>query len=210
MKKVISTILAFSLLLGCNTAPASETGSRTATSGGEGPMDIYSPIPAEDVPVEPLEAVEAAEIVRTTEPRPRELSVGTRLLGPPDASGNPSYELTLDTTHVLFTSDYASFVVTEIVALRDRAERTLIEQRDRDYETLTFLNEQWRIRLNGDRDRFRIIHEVDQAEITRLLGLVERTMERGTSFPWEAVLVGAGGLLIGVIGGFLMGFVAAN
>ena len=78
--------------------------------------------------------------------------------------------------------------------MRDRAERTLIEQRDRDYETLTFLNEQWRIRLNGDRDRFRIIHEVDQAEITRLLGLVERTMERGTSFPWEAVLVGAGGL----------------
>ena len=67
-----------------------------------------------------------------------------------------------------------------------------------------------RIQINSDRNRYRLIIADRNGQISRLLRQTERIANRGAEFPWEAVLVGAGGLLIGVIGGFLMGFVTGN
>jgi len=199
MKQTIGFFLIMSLLFGCNPTPQSR---RTETSGDENVVGMFTPIP--EFPPTPLEELAAETIEQSSDPAPIELPRGT-IINIPAFSGQSSRRLTLDDSHILFTASAAIFIVTEVVAFQERAARVLTEQRTRDYNRLTLLNEEWRIRLNSERERFRIIHEHDQAELNRLIRLNEVSMERANSFPWETVLLTLGALVVGAAGGVLTG-----
>jgi hypothetical protein len=101
-------------------------------------------------------------------------------------------------------------VIAELEAYQDRVVTTMRSVRHSFELRLNRETEDLRIQINADRTRFRIAIEARDTEIARLLRQNERFVNRGSEFPWEAVLTGAGGLLIGVVGDFIMGFLTVN
>lgn len=203
MKKFIAIFLIFSLLFGCN--PGSQSTSLSQTSGDEIEADMFSPLPEREI--EPLEEIPAETITQSSEAAPVELPAGSVVLFP-SAGDQQSRRFTLEHSYVLFTSSAAAFVITEIVALQERAARALREQRTRDFARLRLLDEQWRLQLNSERERFRIIHEADRAEVARLIQLNQAAIQRGNEIPWENILISIGifalGAVIGLVGGLVI------
>ena len=190
IKKLISSILLVSILFGCTTGNL--PGSSTTPVDNQGFPDM--------APLE-LAAVEAPE-VPAVEPNPTPT--------PPPLALTLNEEFRAPYPGLFFSNEQAAYIIAELEAYQQRVAATMESMRTGYELRLSSETEELRLQINSDRNRFRIIIAARDAEIARLLAQTERFANRGAEFPWEAVLVGAGGLLIGVIGGFLMGFVAAN
>jgi len=190
IKKLISSILLVSILFGCTTGNL-PGGSTTAVDNQGFP----------DMPPLELAAVEAVEVPAvepnpTPTPAPVELTLNQEFRAPYPG--------------IFFSNEQAAYIIAELEAYQRRVSVSMESMRDGYQLRLRHETEELRLQINSDRNRFRIIIAARDAEIARLLAQTERFANRGAEFPWEAVLVGAGGLLIGVVGGFLMGFIAAN
>ena len=190
IKKLISHILLVSLLVGCTTGNL-PGGSTTAVDDHGFP----------DMPPIELAPVEAV-VVPTVEPNPTP--------SPAPIALTLNQEFTAPYPGVFFSSEQAAYIIAELEAYQERVAVSMESMRTGYSLRLRTETEELRLQINADRARFRIVIAARDAEIARLMRLNERVINRGSEFPWDAVLVGAGGLLIGVIGGFLMGFVAAN
>ena len=190
IKKLISSILLVSILFGCTTGNL--PGGSTTPVDNQGFPDM--------APLE-LAAVEAPE-VPAVEPSPTPT--------PPPLALTLNQEFRAPYPGIFFSNEQAAYIIAELEAYQQRVAVTMESMRTGYELRLRSETEELRLQINSDRNRFRIIIAARDAEIARLLAQTERFANRGAEFPWEAVLVGAGGLLIGVIGGFLMGFVAAN
>ena len=185
--KLISIVLCFSLLT--SSCATGKTGN-VSTLPVEAPTDIYSPIEAAEVA--PLLAVAAPTVEQTTGPAPIHVLAGQTFTSPAEG--------------LFFTLPVASFILAELENLESRYGVSLAAQRELDTSRLQLSEETWRLRLNGDRERFRIIHTADMAEQQRLLNLVQAAMTENKDFPWTEVFVGLGALFIGIVGGFIAGF----
>lgn len=190
IKKFISSILLVSILFGCTTGNL-PGGSTTAVDNQGFP----------DMAALDLAAVEAVEVPAvepnpTPTPAPLELTLNQEFRAPYPG--------------IFFSNEQAAYIIAELEAYQQRVAATMESMRTGFELRLRNETEELRLQINSDRGRFRTIITARDAEIARLLAQNERFVNRGSEFPWEAVLVGAGGLLIGVVGGFLMGFVAAN
>ena len=190
IKKIISSILLISILTGCTTGNL--PGSSTTAVDDHGFPDM-SPIE-----LAPAEAV----VVPTVEPNPTPT--------PAPISLTLNQEFTVPYPGIFFSNEQAAYIIAELEAYQQRVAASMESMRTGFDLRLHTETEELRIQINSDRARFRLVIAARDAEIARLMRLNERVINRGSEFPWEAVLVGAGGLLIGVIGGFLMGFIAAN
>jgi hypothetical protein len=190
IKKLISSILLVCILFGCTTGNL--PGGSTTPVDNQGFPDM--------APLE-LAAVEAPE-VPAVEPNPTPT--------PPPLALTLDQEFRAPYPGIFFSNEQAAYIIAELEAYQQRVAATMESMRTGYELRLHSETEELRLQINSDRNRFRIIIAARDAEIARLLAQTERFANRGAEFPWEAVLVGAGGLLIGVIGGFLMGFVAAN
>lgn len=178
------------MLVGCTTGNL-PGGSTTAVDDHGFP----------DMPPIELAPVEAV-VVPTVEPNPTPTPAPIAL--------TLSQEFTAPYPGVFFSNEQAAYIIAELEAYQERVSVSMESMRNEFQLRLNTETELLRLQINSDRTRFRLVIEARDAEIARLMRLNERVINRGSEFPWEAVLVGAGGLLIGVIGGFLMGFVAAN
>lgn len=190
IKKLISSILLVSILVGCTTGNL-PGGSTTAVDDQGFP----------DMPPLELAPVEAVE-VPTVEPNPNPTPAPLAL--------TLNQEFRAPYPGIFFSNEQAAYIIAELEAYQRRVSVSMESMRDGYQLRLRHETEELRLQINSDRNRFRIIIAARDAEIARLLAQTERFANRGAEFPWEAVLVGAGGLLIGVVGGFLMGFIAAN
>jgi len=144
----------------------------------------------------PLLSVEAPRLEQTAGAAPIHVSAGQTFVIPADG--------------LFFTLPVASFILAELESLEARYGVSLAAQRELDMKRLSLTEETWRLRLNGDRERFRIIHTADMEEQQRLLNLVQAAMTENKDFPWSAVLFSLGSLAIGIIGGFIAGFFVRN
>jgi len=190
IKKLISSILLVSILVGCTTGNL-PGGSTTAVDDQGFP----------DMPPLELAAVEAVEVPAvepnpTPTPAPVELTLNQEFRAPYPG--------------IFFSNEQAAYIIAELEAYQSRVAATMESMRTGFQLRLHSETEELRLQINSDRNRFRMVIAARDTEIARLLRQNERFVNRGSEFPWEAVLVGAGGLLIGVVGGFLMGFIAAN
>ena len=190
IKKIISSILLVSILVGCTTGNL--PGGSTTAVDDQGFPDMP---PLELAPVEAVE-VPAVEPNPTPTPAPVELTLNQEFRAPYPG--------------IFFSNEQAAYIIAELEAYQSRVAATMESMRTGFQLRLHNETEELRLQINSDRNRFRMVIAARDTEIARLLRQNERFVNRGSEFPWEAVLVGAGGLLIGVIGGFLMGFVAAN
>ena len=190
IKKLISTVLFFVLLSAC--AAGKTIGGHTTTPTPS--TDIYSPV--EPVEIAPLLAVADVSIETTTGPAPTLILSQQTFIAPSDG--------------LFFTVPVASFILAENEALQDRANASLLSQREMDMVRLRLNDDTWRTRINSERDRFRIIHESDQNEITRLLGLVESSMTGSSNFSWESVASVGLAMLLGVITGIVIEYVTLH
>ena len=190
IKKLISSILLVSILFGCTTG--------NLPGGSTTPVDEHG---FADMPTLELAPVEVTE-VPAVEPNPTPT--------PPPLALTLNQEFRAPYPGIFFSNEQAAYIIAELEAYQARVSATMESMRTGFQLRLHSETEELRLQINSDRNRFRMIISARDAEIARLLAQNERFVNRGSEFPWEAVLVGAGGLLIGVIGGFLMGFVAAN
>jgi len=190
IKKLISSILLVSIITGCTTGNL-PGGSTTAVDDQGFP----------DMPAIELAPVEAVE-VPTIEPNPTPT--------PSPVALTLNQEFRAPYPGIFFSSQQAAYVIAELEAYQQRVAASMESMRTGFQLRLNTETEELRLQINSDRTRFRLVIQARDAEIARLMRLNERIVNRGSEFPWDAVLVGAGGLLIGVIGGFLMGFIAAN
>ena len=187
IKKLTSIMLCLTLVSSGGCAGAA---IHKPTLPTEAATDIYSPIEA--VEVAPLLSVAAPTVETTTGNAPVLIHAGQAFTAPVEG--------------LFFELPVASFILAELENLEARYGVSLTAQRDLDMKRLLLDHETWRLRLNGDRDRFRIIHQADLAEQQRLLNLIQTSMTEGKAFPWMEVFVGIGALFIGVVGGFVAGF----
>lgn len=185
--KLISILLCFTFLSACATGKTA--GVRSATTPA--PTDIYSPV--EVVELAPLQAVADVSADTTTGPAPTLILSGQTFIAPVDG--------------LFFTVPVAGWIIAESESMQNRANVSLTSQRSMDMARIQLLEDTWRLRLNGDRSRFKIIHDGDQAEINRLMGLVESSMTQTHDFPWVSVLATAGALLLGIITGFIVEYI---
>ena len=190
IKKLISSILLVSILFGCTTGNL-PGGSTTAVDDQGFP----------DMPPLELAAVEAVE-VPAVEPNPAPTPAPVEL--------TLNQEFRAPYPGIFFSNEQAAYIIAELEAYQSRVAATMESMRTGFQLRLHSETEELRLQINSDRNRFRMVIAARDTEIARLLRQNERFVNRGSEFPWEAVLVGAGGLLIGVVGGFLMGFIAAN
>ena len=190
IKKLISSILLVSILFGCTRGNL--PGGSTTAVDDQGFPDMP---PLELAPVEAVE-VPTVELNPNPTPAPLALTLNQEFRAPYPG--------------IFFSNEQAAYIIAELEAYQRRVSVSMESMRDGYQLRLRHETEELRLQINSDRNRFRIIIAARDAEIARLLAQTERFANRGSEFPWEAVLVGAGGLLIGVVGGFLMGFIAAN
>ena len=190
IKKLISSILLVSILVGCTTGNLPGGSTTAVDDQGFPDMPQLELAPAEDVEV-PI-----VEPNPNPTPAPLALTLNQEFRAPYPG--------------IFFSNEQAAYIIAELEAYQRRVSVSMESMRDGYQLRLRHETEELRLQINSDRNRFRMIISARDAEIARLLRQNERFANRGSEFPWEAVLVGAGGLLIGVIGGFLMGFVAAN
>jgi hypothetical protein len=190
IKKLISSILLVSIITGCTTGNL--PGASTTAVDDQGFPDMPA---VELAPVEAV-VVPAVEPSPTPTPLPVELTLNQEFRAPYPG--------------VFFSNEQAAYIIAELEAYQQRVAASMESMRTGFGLRLHTETEELRLQINSDRARFRLVIQGRDNEIARLMRLNERVINRGSEFPWEAVLVGAGGLLIGVIGGFLMGFIAAN
>jgi hypothetical protein len=190
IKKFTSYILLVSILFGCTT------GNRPG--GSTTPVDDHGFPDMAELELAPVEAVEVPAVEPNPTPTPAPLALTL------------DQEFRAPYPGIFFSNDQAAYIIAELESYQQRVSVSIEGMRTTFELRLRNETEELRLQLNSDRGRFRTIIAARDAEIARLLAQNERFVSRGSEFPWEAVLVGAGGLLIGVIGGFLMGFVAAN
>lgn len=190
IKKLISSILLVSIITGCTTGNL--PGGSTTAVDDQGFPDMP---PIELAPVEAI-------VVPTVEPNPNPT--------PSPVALTLNQEFRAPYPGIFFSSQQAAYIIAELEAYQQRVAASMESMRTGFGLRLHTETEELRLQINSDRTRFRLVIQARDAEIARLMRLNERIVNRGSEFPWDAVLVGAGGLLIGVIGGFLMGFIAAN
>jgi len=188
INKLISIMLCFTLL---TSACAPGRTGNVSTLPTEAATDLYSPIEA--VELAPLLSVEAPRLEQTAGAAPIHVSSGQTFVSPADG--------------LFFTLPVASFILAELESLEARYGVSLAAQRELDMKRLSLTEETWRLRLNGDRERFRIIHAGDREEIERLVGLVSDSMTARSDFPWISVIISGGMLLLGIVVGFVSGFI---
>lgn len=190
IKKLISSILLVSILFGCTTGNL--PGGSTTAVDDQGFPDMAA------LELAPVEAVEVPTVEPSPTPTPAPLALTL------------NQEFRAPYPGIFFSNEQAAYIIAELEAYQRRVSVSMESVRDGYQLRLNHETELLRLQINSDRTRFRIIISARDAEIARLLRQNERFVNRGSEFPWESVLVGAGGLLIGVVGGFLMGFIAAN
>lgn len=190
IKKLISHILLITLLVGCTTGNL--PGGSTTAVDDHGFPDMP---PIELAPIEAV-VVPAIEPNPTPTPAPFALTLNQEFVAPYPG--------------VFFSNEQAAYIIAELEAYQQRVAVSMESMRNAYDLRLRTEMEDLRLQINADRIRFRLIIEARDTEIARLMRMNETIVNRGSEFPWAAVLVGAGGLLVGVIGGFLMGFVAGN
>lgn len=187
INKFISVLLCFTMLSACATGKIAGAHLTTTTT----PTDIYSPVEA--VELAPLQAVADVSTEPTTGPAPMLVLAGHAFTAPVDG--------------LFFTVPVASYILAESEAMQNRANVSLTTQRSMAMARIQLVDETWRLRLNGDRERFKLIHDSDQAEINRLMGLVGNAMEQPHDFPWTAVLFSLGAFAVGIITGFIVEYI---
>jgi hypothetical protein len=190
IKRLLSSIFIVSVLVGCTTGNL-PGGSTTAVDDQGFP----------DMPAIELAPVETVE-VPTIEPNPTPT--------PSPVALTLNQEFRAPYPGIFFSSQQAAYIIAELEAYQERVAASMESMRTGFQLRLNTETEELRLQINSDRARFRLVIQARDTEIVRLMRLNERIVNRGSEFPWDAVLVGAGGLLVGVIGGFLMGFIAAN
>ena len=190
INKLISFVLLASILTGCISGGT--PGGSTTAIDNQGFPDLP---PIELAPVEAV-VMPAVEPNPTPTPSPVALTLNQEFRAPYPG--------------IFFSNDQSAYVIAELEAYQDRVATTMRSVRHSFELRLNRETEDLRIQINADRTRFRIAIEARDTEIARLLRQNERFVNRGSEFPWEAVLTGAGGLLIGVVGGFIMGFLTVN
>lgn len=189
INKFISILLSITLISACATGNTARVHSTTPE-----PTDIYSPVEA--IELAPLQTVADISTDSTTGPAPILILSSQAFVAPVDG--------------LFFTVPVASYILAESEAMQNRANVSLITQRQMDMTRLQLVEDTWRIRLNSERERFKIIHNSDIAELNRLMGLVESSMERTHDFPWVTVFVGIGSLLLGIITGYIVEYITLH
>lgn len=190
IKNASLTIVLAAVLIGCTTGNV--RGDSTT------PVDDYGFPDMAEIEVAPVEALEAPILEPNPNPTPNPLALTL------------NQEFVAPYPGIFFSNDQAAYIIAELEAYQQRVAVIMESMRNGFQLRLRNELEGLRIQINSDRNRYRLIIADRNGQISRLLRQTERIANRGAEFPWEAVLVGAGGLLIGVIGGFLMGFVTGN
>lgn len=145
----------------------------------------------EEQPVEPLEALETPPRESPNE----ESSFSQRVL-----RGE-----SVPFSGLLLSDSAAAFVASEYEAQAQRFSLTLQQQRQRDYARLVRDSEGFRLRLNGDRQRFLIIAEAQERYIQGLETAIRSQDEPNILEILALVGVGALGVLIGIVIGIFAG-----
>lgn len=175
-------------MIGCATTRIADNSTTPIETHGFSEMPPLTLAPVEEV------EVPAIERIPVPTPSPLRLRINQEFTPPYDG--------------VFFSDIQSSYMVAEIESYQRRV-GIVIENLRRLFQVrLHYETELLRVQINGDRLRFRSVIESRNDEISRLLRQNETFVNRNQNFPWEAVLSGAGGLLLGVIGGFLLGFIS--
>ena len=155
-------------------------------------QDLASRFPEVETPTE----VEPLEVVVVPAPEP------------PDTASARTYRLLegqlAPVDGILFTDAASAYIVSEYIAIRERFELGLSQQRSRDMARLVRDTDSLRLQINGDRERFRIIIESQDRYIQDL----EQLANRDTTFADVLLMVGIGA--VGVVVGVVVGFVFAT
>lgn len=188
IKSIVFQIFAIVAMIGC-------AGSRLADLNTT-PIQTHGFSEMPELTLAPVEEVEIPVVERIPVPTPSPLRLRINQEFTPPYDG-------------IFLSDIQStYIIAEIESYQRRV-GIVIENMRRQFQLrLHYETELLRVQINGDRLRFRSVIESRNDEISRLLRQNETFANRNQNFPWEAVLSGAGGLLLGVIGGFLLGFIS--
>lgn len=189
-KQAISVICAGLLLIGCNN-PQSQNTIETppaATSGGE---DEFGPI--EDTALEELPLVATPTVERNTSPTARSVRISVGEAAPFSGS--------------LLADEARSYLYTSSTSLESECTAAILRQRDRDAARLSLNVGELRLQMSSDRERFRVILEGRDREISRLLELNAAITRESDSFPWETLLIGVGAAALGIVIGFVSGVV---
>lgn len=179
-------------LIGCATTRIADSNTASNTTPNE--THGFSEMPPLTLaPIEEI-AVPTIEPIPVPTPSPLRLRINQEFRAPYDG--------------VFFSDIQSSYMVAELESFQRRVGLVIENMRSLFQVRLNYETELLRVQINGDRLRFRSIIESRNDEISRLLRQNETFANRNQNFPWEAVLSGAGGLLLGVIGGFLLGFIS--
>jgi len=181
IKALITSLLITFIVTGCgSSAPTRPTALQ----------DLASRFPEVEAPAE----IEPLEIVVVPAPEP------------PDATQARTYRL-LDgqlapINGILFTDAASAYIVSEYIAIRERFELALSQQRSRDMARLIRDTDSLRLQINGDRERFRLLLESQGRYIQDL----EQLANRDTTFTDVLLMVGIGaiGAVVGVVVGFAL------
>lgn len=106
---------------------------------------------------------------------------------------------------LLLSDSAAAFVASEYEALTQRFQLTLTQQRERDYARLVREVESFRLRLNGDRERFLLIIESQERYVESLEEALRGQDDLNVMEVLSFVGVGALGILIGIVVGIFAG-----
>jgi hypothetical protein len=194
-KSTFSALLLSFVLLnaGCGgSGPALSTNQSPETSSG-GELDgLTGTLPEASTIV--LDVVETPRIEPNTSPTARTYRLSLGASAPADG--------------LLLNDEAAAFLIAEMEAFQARVTAALEVQRDRDLARLNLEVGELRLEITSDRERFGVIIAGRDREIIRLMEMNESFVERSNEFPWDTVLIGVGGLVLGLLGGFIFGLVA--
>lgn len=174
------------MLVGCNGKNTSTLRTASRTAGGE---DLLSHV--EDAEIEELSLVETPTVERNTSPTARSIRIAVGTATPYGGR--------------LLNDEAVSYLHNASVSLELECSAAIRRQRDRDAARLSLDVGELRLQINSDRDRFRVILEGRDREISRLLDLNEDLTRDTNAFPWEAVLTGIGTGALGLVLGFISG-----
>lgn len=194
MKQSAFSALLFGILLvsaGCNTTPTPTSPGPELTTGGE---DSLGTLPEASTIV--LDIVEAPRVEPNTSSTARTYRL---VLGAPAPADG-----------LLLNDEAAAYLIAEMEAYQSRVIAALEVQRDRDLARLHLEMGELRLQITADRERFGVILAGRDREIARLMEMNESFVASSNEFPWDTVLVGVGGLVLGLLGGFVFGVIAGN
>ena len=186
LRRITSMFCVLLLLTGCNNLQSRTSSIAASTSGGE--VDLS---PLEETPLEELSLVETPTVERNTSPTARSIRIAAGTLTPYGGR--------------LLNDEAMSYMHTASTTLEDECGAAIRRQRDRDAARLSLDVGELRLQINSDRDRFRIILDGRDREISRLLALNTELSRDANSFPWDAVLAGVGAGALGLVIGFVTG-----